>query len=63
MGGAKKGKGRDKGQKAGFHPPAPPISRPDGTMEGAEDVVKFDSNFIMMKKSETSERVKQVYHT
>ena len=61
VGGAKKGKGRAKGEE-GFHPPAPPISRLDGTIEGAEDVVKFDSNFIMMKKSETSEQVKQVWH-
>ena len=41
-----------------FHPPAPPVTHKDGTVEDT-DMVKFDSNFIMLKKSETGE-VRQV---
>ena len=49
------------GNQSGFHPHAPPITTPDGTSTQAGDtVVNFDSNFIMMKKSDTNEDIKQV---
>lgn len=34
-----------------FHPPAPPVTH-DGTVEDPNEVVTFDSNFIMTKKKE-----------
>lgn len=55
-----KGKGGVTSDQSGFHPQAPPITTTDGTEHVREEVVKFDSNFIMMKKSDTAEQVKQV---
>ena len=60
--GAKGKEGGVTSDQSGFHPQAPPITRTDGTVQGGEEVVKFDSNFIMMKKSDTAEQVKQVRH-
>jgi len=42
-----------------FHPPAPPVTLDDGSMEQGRDMVAFDSNFIMTKKTENAE-VRQV---
>ena len=44
-----------------FHPLAPPITKMDGSVDAPQDVVKFDSNFIMAKRSETGE-VRKVSH-
>ena len=62
VGGAKGKGGGVTGNQGGFHPQAPPITRTDGTMQTGDTVVNFDSNFIMMKKSDTMEQVKQVIH-
>lgn len=58
--GAKGNKGGVMSDQSGFHPQAPPITRTDGTEQVGDEVVKFDSNFIMMKKGDTAEQVKQV---
>ena len=57
---AKGKRGRATDHQDGFHPPAPPITGIDGAQRDGDEVVKFDSNFIMMKKSDTMEQVKQV---
>lgn len=46
-----------------FHPSAPPITTRDGAAEGPNEVVPFDSNFIMAKKKEdgTVRRVSPPY--
>ena len=40
-----------------LHPPAPPVSSMDsgGKMEASNEVLKFDSNFLMAKPGETNE--------
>ena len=46
-----------------FHPPAPPVTLKDGSIEqGNEHMVAFDSNFIMTKKTENAD-VRQVSYT
>ena len=60
VGGAKGKGGGTKGGQSGFHPQAPPITVTDGPTQAGDSVVNFDSNFIMMKKSDTLEQVKQV---
>ena len=41
-----------KNQTDSFHPAAPPVTHRDGTVEDSNEVVTFDSNFIMTKKKE-----------
>ena len=44
-----------------FHPSAPPVSGKDGSKkQHGKDVVKFDSNFIMAKKSDVR-HTREVY--
>ena len=46
-----------------FHPPAPPVTLKDGSIEqGNEHMVAFDSNFIMTKKTENAD-VREVSYT
>lgn len=46
-----------------FHPPAPPVTLKDGSIEQVnEHMVAFDSNFIMTKKTENAD-VRQVSYT
>ena len=52
--------GKKGSTQEGFHPPAPPIKRSTDKVDGSEDVLQFDSNFIMMKKSDTSDKIEQV---
>ena len=42
-----------------FHPPAPPITGKDGSVEDAHDVIRFDSNFYVAKKTDAGD-VRQV---
>ena len=42
-----------------FHPPAPPITGQDGSVEDAHDVIRFDSNFYVAKKTDAGD-VRQV---
>ena len=60
VGGAKGRRGGASDNQSGFHPQAPPITRADKPVDA---VVNFDSNFIMMKKSDTAEEIKQVQST
>ena len=38
-----------------FHPPAPPITAHGERMEAGNDVLKFDSNFLMARPGEANE--------
>ena len=60
VGGAKAAKGGASQSQTGFHPQAPPITGTDGSAQAGESLVNFDSNFIMMKKSDTADEIKQV---
>ena len=62
VGGAKGKRGGAKGGQSGFHPQAPPVTGTDGAGQAGDAVVNFDGNFIMMKKSDTLEQVKQVHY-
>ena len=62
----KKGKGAGSDNQSGLHPPAPPITVTDTNAApppggGGDAVVNFDSNFIMMKKSDTTDGIQQVW--
>eukprot|EP00731_Ephydatia_muelleri_P013653 Em0007g963a len=46
-----------------FHPPTPPITTKDGKEDTTNDVVKFDSNFIMVKKDQQGSSVSKVGET
>lgn len=61
MGGAKgKRGGVSDNSQSGFHPHAPPVTGSNDTAQPSDAVVNFDSNFIMMKKSDTTDELKQV---
>ena len=60
--GGVKGKrgGASSDHRGGFHPQAPPITGTDGLAQPGDNVVSFDSNFIMIKRSDTADDIKQV---
>ena len=59
VGGAKSKRGKPSNK--GFHPQAPPITAMDTTAAQQGDaVVNFDGNFIMMKKSDTTDGIQEV---
>lgn len=60
MEGAKRKGGGASDNQSGFHPLAPPITGTDGNAQAGDSIVTFDSNFIMMKKSDTADEIKQV---
>ena len=62
VGVAKSKKSKTPDNQSGFHPQAPPITATDGTAQQGDAVVNFDSNFIMMKKSNTTEEIQQVVY-
>lgn len=62
VGVAKSKKSKTSDNQSGFHPQAPPITATDGTAQQGDAVVNFDSNFIMMKKSNTTEEIQQVVY-
>ncbi len=43
-----------------FHPPAPPITQTDGSMEAHHEVVPHDSNFIMAKRTDDGSTIRKV---
>ena len=63
VGGAKGRRGGATKNPSGFHPQAPPITGTDGSAQAGDSVVNFDSNFIMMKKTDTVDDIKQVTHS
>jgi hypothetical protein len=59
VGGAKSKRGKPSNK--GFHPQAPPITATDTTAAQQGDaVVNFDGNFIMMKKSDTTDGIQEL---
>ena len=60
VGGAKSKRGNASSNQ-GFHPQAPPITVTDtNTAQQGDAVVNFDGNFIMMKKSDTTDGIQEV---
>ena len=57
--GAKGGSSGKAEDQVDFHPPAPPITGNDGSVEAGHDVVRFDSNFYVAKKTDAGD-VRQV---
>ncbi|XP_064397697.1 uncharacterized protein LOC135344431 isoform X2 [Halichondria panicea] len=46
-----------------FHPPAPPITQTDGSMEAHHEVVPHDSNFIMAKRTDDGSTIRKIGET
>ncbi|CAI8009295.1 Espin [Geodia barretti] len=60
VGGAKSKRGKASSNQ-GFHPQAPPITVTDtNTAQQGDAVVNFDGNFIMMKKSDTTDGIQEL---
>ena len=60
--GAAESLGKHNADDSDFHPPTPPVMTRDGEESTTNDVVKFDSNFIMVKKDQQGSSVAMVSH-